>query len=233
MSRSVPLTVLCAIVLLTAPALADDMFPPAWRGQPRTVAAGWDYFGLEGLGPRHLVQTEAQLIQANPGGFSTPWPAQAGFNSGVYCHNLLWGRQSVLEILDPTATLGFTLANYEGGPLKEMLIQITFRPGFGTILGFSSLGFADDPGQPPWPFPDIYEPAIVIDSFFHTDGWQTNSYMLIFEPNPSYEGFGIHFGIHDFDYPVFIDQVVIDTWCIPEPASGLLLALLGLALRRR
>ena len=35
--------------------------------------------------------------------------------------------------------------------------------------------------------------AVVDQSFNHGDGWQTNSYWIMFGLNPLYEGFGINF----------------------------------------
>ena len=42
----------CALGLITAEAEADDIFAPDWRGQPGTVMAEWDFWGIEGAGPR-------------------------------------------------------------------------------------------------------------------------------------------------------------------------------------
>ncbi len=222
------LTLALLLVFCVGVAQADDVFPPDWRGNFGTVTAGWDFFGPEGLGPRTLLQTEAQLIQANPGGFAEVYPSRCYFNSQVYVHDQLWQRQSVLEV-NAGGTLSFALSNYEGGPEKTLLMQITFRPGYGAPMNFDVGAYPSDPGDPPWTLPDTVS-AVVLDSFLHDDGWQTNQYGLTFEPNPRFEGFGINFT----EYPAFIDQVVIDTWCVPEPASLWLLLCVGAgALTRR
>ena len=49
---------------------------------------------------------------------------------------------------------------------------------------------------------------------------------LNIEPNPAFE-------IVRIDGAVMVDEIVIDTICIPEPASLALLGLGGLALMRR
>lgn len=221
------LAALC-LFLAGGAAQAEDVFPPDWRGNFGTMTVGWDYWGPEGSGPRILLKTEGELIQANPGGFDDTWPAWAYFDSQGYVHDNLQGRQSVLEI-NEFGTLAFRLSNYDQDlPEKRLLFQITFLQGFGAPLDFWVGSWPDDPGDPPWEFRDPV-PAIVQDSYDHGDGWQTNSYALLFEPNPRYEGFSIDFT----EYPAFIDQVVIDTWCIPEPATLALLSLGGLLVARR
>ncbi len=211
-------------------AAADDMFPPVWRGNYGTVTAVWDDWGPEGLGPRTLLQTESQLFQANPGGFPpNEYPAWAYLDSSVYVHGQLQGRQGVLEIPGSYWTVdhvGFRLSDYAGGDIKYMQVQITF---FGPGPAWFRLGaFQEDPGEPPWTF-DPAVAAVVVDSYHHPDGWQTNSYQFTFEPNPLYEGFSF---IFSEDQTGFVDQVVIDTWCVPEPA-GFMLALVGVLLLHR
>ncbi|MFH1748671.1 MAG: PEP-CTERM sorting domain-containing protein [Planctomycetota bacterium] len=218
------------LLVVGAAALADDVFPPDWRGNYGTMTAGWGFWGGEGLGPRVLLQSEAQLIQANPGGFADPFPAWAYINSQVYVHDQLGNRQSVLEINDG-GTLAFRLSNYDqDNPQKHLKLQITFRQSMGAPMTFDVGAWTGDPGDPPWNYPNTVA-AVVDESFDHGDGWQTNSYHIWFEPNPLYEGFGINFTA----YPAFVDQVVIDTWCIPEPAtlSLVVLAIGGSALLRR
>ena len=222
------LTVAMVLCLLAGVALADDMFPPDWRGQPGTMTAGWGYWGTEGLGPGDVRLGEAELIQANPGGFTSVAPAWAYFNSRVYVHDLMFERQSVLEILD-NGVLAFRLENYPDDNLeKKVLVQITFRPGFGAPMSFDVGTYPTDPGLPPWSFSTTVG-ASVIDTIIHPDGWQTNSYGFTIDYNPNYEGLSINFT----EYEAFVDQVVIDTWCVPEPATLSLLALGGLALIRR
>jgi hypothetical protein len=231
MKRVCLMLVVSWLLQANVPVLADDSFPPTWRGNYGTMTAGWDNWGQEGMGPRSVDLRENQLIQANPGGFSSLWPARAYFGSNVYCHDTLWGRQSVLEVLG-VGPLSFYFEDYPGNEHKDMSIQITFRPGYGTVVGFWKGTSQFDPNTPPWSYPD-YVPAIVQNSVVHADGWQTNSYALSFDPNPNYEGFAINFGTHDFDYPVFIDQVVVDTQCVPEPGAIALLGFVGLVATRR
>ena len=124
--------------------------------------------------------------------------------------------------------LGFSLANYdEDRPEKKVIVQITFRPGFGAPMNFD-VGSSPVKEDRPWTLGE-QRPAVVIDSYLAEDGWQTNSYGFSFWPNPTWESFMVNFT----EYPAYIDQVVVDTWCVPEPATLSLLALAGLAALRR
>ena len=220
------------VLVAGAWAAADDEFPPDWRYEDGTVTVAWDWWGAEGWGSRIVGGT---VIQANPGGFGggilDPPPFWAYYGGQVYNNNtdLLSGRKDWLYIND--WSLSFSLANYdEDRERKEVLVQITFLPGegLGAPVHFYVGSSPTPPGDPPWPW-GVEVDAIVVEGVMHDDGWQTNSYAFTIEPNPAYEGFSIDF----LNYPAYVDQVVVDTWCVPEPATLSLLALGGLALIRR
>lgn len=204
-------------------AMADDWFQPDWRGQPNTVVAGWDYWGLAGFGPRSIA---AGYYSANPDIFPEP-RALAYIDSGVLVHDMLFGRQSVLEIgydSNP-AILSFGLANYSGFAQKYVRIQITYYPGGGAPMDF---GYGTFTGDPPWPFVDFVD-AVVTDAYMHPDGWRTAAYDFVVEPSSAFEGIGIIWT----EYPAYVDQVWIDTWAVPEPGAVALLGLAGLCGTRR
>ncbi len=233
------LIITCALGLVAAvPAWADDVLPPDWRGNYGTVTAEWDFWGQPGQGPGTSFLYPDQ-VTANPGGFEAMQPAAyAHWNSSVIVHDSLLGRQSVLEVT-PGGGLGpvqFGLLNYDWpNPEKRIRIQITFQ-GTGVLDFYTSAG-SDPPGEVPWSptWPLTKVDAVVSESYQHNDGWQTSAYDLSLEPNPAWEVIYLDWGYNSGlqDWTAFIDQVVIDTWCVPEPASASLLALAGLLALRR
>lgn len=210
------------LLLCNSVAHADDWFAPDWRGDPLTIVAGWDYWGLGGFGPRSVMPG---FYQANPDIFSQP-RARAYFDSGVLVHDSLFGRSSVLEIgFDSNpATLAFGITNYTG--TLHYRVQVTYYPGGGAPLDF---GVGASVGDPPWIFNEFVA-AVVTDAHMHPDGWRTAVYDLSFNPYSGSSGISIIFT----EYPVYVDQVWIDTLAIPSPGAGSLLAVLGLmSVRRR
>lgn len=229
----------CLVGLLMAgPIWADDVLPPDWRGNYGTVTAEWDYWGQPGQGPGTSVLYPGQIV-ANPGGFDPLQPvAYAYWNSSVHVYDVLNGRQSVLEV-NPGGGLGpvhFGLLNYNWpNPEKRIRIQITFQ-GTG-VLDFYTCSGSDPPPEVPWSptWPWTKIDAVVSASYAHPDGWQTNAYDLMIEPNPAWEVIALDWGYAGpGGWTAFIDQVVIDTWCVPEPTSVGLFVVAGLlALRCR
>jgi hypothetical protein len=237
MSTRVILASLTILTLAAAPfAWADDVLPPDWRGNYGTITAGWSNWGPQGTGPGMRILSGDQ-VTGNPGGFEGVLvAAYAQWNSSVVALDSYSGRQGVLEV-NPgggLAPLTFSLLNYDWpNPEKHIRIQVTFQ-GSG-VLDFYVGGGSGDPGDPPWPVvPWTKIDAIAAESYDHGDGWQTTAYDLLIEPNPAWETIGFDWGYTGpQDWACWIDQVVIDTWCVPEPATLSLLALGGLEVLRR
>ena len=225
-------TIVLCMGLLTSFAVADDVLPPDWRGQPGTVTAAWDNWGD---GSSSSILYTQQQVQANPGwGQQFAFVAQAGWSSSVGVLDSVGERTSVLEINHPSqlCPVGFGLRNYQNDNEEKLIrIQITYLgPG---VLDFYIGTMPTDPVEFPPPIAlDGWHDAIAADAYQHDDGWTTTAYDITLYPNPAYEGIGLNWG-YACTGTTFIDQVVIDTWCVPEPASLSLLALGGLALLRR
>ena len=111
-----------------------------------------------------------------------------------------------------------------------MQVQITYDSdqawplAFNVIAGYDGITF---PFHVPADLVAITEPP----------GWVTAAYEFAFEPNPAWEEIYLKFDWISDPAPggAYVDQVVIDTLCIPEPMTVGLLALgaLGLIRRRR
>ena len=199
----------CAVALAAAApaAIADDVFPPPWRGQSNTVTAGWGFWGLAGPGPR---TSPASLYLANPGGLAEP-VAISYFDSEVLVQDFLFGRQSVLEVgyRSVPGTLAFGIANYAGYDDKTIYMQFTYHPSGSAPMLFR-VGSAS--AAPPWPWQDTY-PAVVGDTMVHPDGWVTSTYGFTMPAPDIGEAIYIDF----ITYPAYVSQVVIDTHAICYP----------------
>ena len=162
-------------------------------------------------------------------GMSTPPPGVPDVNpplatseamGGIGFYPEVYGRFGVLELW-PNDDLIFHLDNYDiDNEEKWVRVQITYWGQAGSPSSFNV--WTDDNGAKPFP-------AVEADSYYHPDGWVTKAYDFILRPNPYWEDIGLQFDNH----PVFVDQVVIDTWCVPEPATLGLLLIGGLAVLRR
>ena len=204
------LTLLAIAALTFAPSalLADDIFPPPWRGEFRSTYAHWDF-----LTPS----------SGFPDGLPAPTVGDGGGVPNVVATGgIVWDPVFNGSWIGQTGgSLEFYIPNWiDNEPWKDIWAQITYQPNpllppptLSNITAFdpsgsgsvSFLGGSDVLLNP-------------LDNLWHrTEVWR------LF-PNPDWERFNI-----DIAPDVVITQVVIDTWSVPEPSS-LVLAGLGLAL---
>lgn len=195
------LAIIGVFLALTAPALADDLFPPSWRGQPGSTWAEWEYSTPNptplpdaGFNPYGIPQT-----QIYPGVGQVWW-------------DVLNGRQGVWPL---SGEIWVDIPNQnKPNPWKDIYIQLTWEP--------------QAPGNRPivqTTLP-LAVPGTLVQEIPLEGLWVHSIYTIRLEPNPEWEQILITGGID-------VDQLVIDTICVPEPAAVLLLALGGLVLTRR
>ncbi len=200
----------CIAVLVFAAGnavFADDLNPPPWRGQPGTTFQEW-LFSTDNPTPSpDLVNN----LYGQPG--AQVWPG-----TGQQWWDIWGGQQGVWPL---SGAMEFYIPNTPPNDYKDIWIQITWAkqafvstpilssiPG-GTIELISQV----DIGPTNEPLPA-------------GANWWHSTYNIRIYPNPTFETIRI-------DGTIMVDQVVIDTICVPEPAVIGLLALGSLTLLRR
>ncbi len=217
------LAILTTLLLFVGAAAADDMsqFVPPWRGEVSTTLQIWE-FGTDAntnvppdndvliedpYTPGYIPGTEVVLVDpfGDPGYYQ-----EDPFGSG---RSGIWSLSGTMDVL---------VLNHEPpNDMKIVRMQLTWAQR-------DPVGNPD--AQPALTnlVPSADEGPTVVDEYQHCGNWQTTLYEWIIRPNPTQEEFRIQGDI-------LVDQMVIDTWCTPEPASLGVLAFgaLGVLLRRR
>jgi hypothetical protein len=206
---------ICLMCMFAGTALADIAITPDWRGLPGTVTAEWDSWSgsSSSMSPDYWT--------SNP---SLPqFPPNAGTDGTLLSE--FEGRTDVIE-LTGDYQIEFSMPNFPPNDHKEMLVQVTYYAT--TSFQFSWLDVVADEA-------DIGQ--TFIGAYYMGEGWWTDVWSVQIYPNPESETIFVNFsdmyGTGESLYPAYLDQVVIDTWCVPEPATICLLGLGALSLIRR
>jgi hypothetical protein len=192
-----------ALTLFASSAFADDLNPPPWRGQPGSTFQQWEFLTSETL-------TYAD-VDGNPYN-GTPYALivirqdnpSHGWDPGAAPREGIWSLSGLMLFYVPNSP--------DPNRWKDVWVQVTWRPTDGG-LGEPIPYLTDDQGGPH---------DLLLQGVAPIDGvWNLSTYTARIPFNPMYEIVGLR---GDID----VDQVVIDTWCIPEPQTYALLAGLGL-----
>jgi hypothetical protein len=205
---SIVAALLIGFAIAPAAVLADDLYPPPWRGMPGTTSQTWEFYTDNPTPPPDIQFNPygASAAHVWPGTGQAWWP-QWGGRPGV------WPLSGTSEFYIPN--------NPVQNDYKDIWIQITWAkqafastpilsstPG-GTLQLLHQVDIGPT-GEPP--------PAGA--------NWWHSSYNIRIYPNPNFETIRI-------DGTIMLDEVVIDTICVPEPSSLASLAMGLLILWRR
>lgn len=211
------LAVAVIAVGFSSAAMADDLQPPPYRGQPNSTLVHYIYDQIQGL----------QLIGFDqPGGGFPPYtgdpdgagPIQPGGAPQIILDQPITPEGHIYEIYVPNVI--------DQLPFKMVDVQITYQqPVENTWPSVVQIVGGD-------PITDIEQPQIV-DAFPFQPGGPTGPtyiyehWMGVIYPNPDWE-------IIRIEMPGDPVQIVIDTISVPEPTTMALMGAGGLlAIRRR
>jgi hypothetical protein len=195
---------------------ALDLFPAPWRGDSNTTYQAWTFDNgnnpadLE-AGWDNLYDTPSAAFRDTggaliPDGDNNTWWMEEHPQIGLDKHYGVWRTYGTdyLELVIPNDPVERTT--------KEVYIQITYSAS-ALPLFKTTPGFADLVGE-------VHQ----LDSDYNV-----LTLLITIEPNPDLE----IIEIRPNDCTMYIDEIVIDTRCIPEPMTICLLGLGSLALLRK
>jgi len=241
MKKSMLVTSL-ALLLFSGASVADDFLGPqgvAFRGDPLTAFAGWEFaidpgqlpapqgwnFILPDVGEGYVGWTHGETLYTGFGGTH----ADAGAAS-EWQWQLTDAGGSDDGVLIPTPTQGaasliaFNVANWvDRMPLKNIVVQITYWGDVApAVVYVTGQELAGTPGE--YEVNGFHNPIMPP---FRWDGNHIAEFWLV-EPNPDWEQIvvGVPVGTQ-------LDEVVIDTISLPEPATLMLLTLGAAAVLQR
>ncbi len=186
-------------VVTAATAVADDLLPPDWRGGDNSTLQIWEFLTDDNPASPTVDQNPFGTAQATIYG-EWEFPNRDTFwVSDDLGHEGVWyvGGSMSLEIPNDPAVR----------PMKMIRMQITYDGGYTT------------PEPQPWivvEAPDGEEVGELelIQQISLDETYVHDTYDLVIEPNPSSEVIWIQPRYSQ----VYIDQIVVDTICLPDPA---------------
>jgi len=188
---------------------------PSWRGLPGTTSQVWQF---------DFPMTPGATYPYSPDG-----PAAGGLSPlpGTKLHWLIGSSPQNHWLTDDTGhygvvplsgSLDILVDNYDQNPnnIKLIRLQLTWRPQDQTNGEPLFTYFDPLPTQLP----------VLIDEIPLNLNWRQSTYAWQLDWNPPQERIIIGGTIN-------VDELVIDTWCVPEPTTVCLLGLGALSLIRR
>jgi uncharacterized repeat protein (TIGR01451 family) len=188
--------------ILASPALADDTFPPCWRGRPGTTYQQWTFNGSANPAAPEFV---ANLFGA-PQAAVTVGTAGAGW---IDQQPIIFGNtRSGVWDLGRNGNIALTIPNdtAPAGSWKFVYVQVTqYRDGL-----YSQLASVSIPGATLVRSQLRTNEVLLPPTFPFNGRWVVEQSVWLIEPCPTSETVTISSGANN---SVAIDQVVIDTRC--------------------
>jgi hypothetical protein len=222
-TRSHVLAVMCLLGSLSTSAIADDLIAPPWRGAPGSTLQEWEF--TTAANPAY-PETSNNPYGTPTADISLGWGASGYWD--VY-PPIPEGRIGVWDIgrgTDPNhpADIGritltvFNTLNTDPQSYKDIWVQVTY---YKDITGAP---IVDVPGAV-----FLGGETRVVQVVPDWGEFRLDQSMWRIYPNPTEETITITGNFMGS----MIDQIVVDTICVPEPASLALLILGGAALAAR
>jgi len=209
--RSLPALLVAVAGVSASWAVADDLNPPPWRGQPDTTFQHWGFLPNSPSGA-----PDSGLNNPNGDPLMTPSDGGAFYEQQVGNRIGVWGITS--------GDLRFFIPNDDEPDAIEKFIWIQVTWQGQALPGLSGFSSNDHPMVP------VGDPV----SSLLPDGWNHTTWIFRLDECPDFEIVFLR-NNDPTGGTVLIDQVVIDTICIvPTPGVGALAIMgLGIAARRR
>jgi hypothetical protein len=210
MRSSLVVLAIFGIVFAFGTARAEDYNPPTWRGEDNTTTSVWE-FDVDGS--YNLVAPDSFL--ANPGGIGAP-TFSIEYDPPDTVWNETWDGADGVWRLESPSNITIVIPNYDlDNPIKEIWMQITYQSSGG--------------GEPYIYTNPLYDSEPTTSDPQVNGNYLNLTYHIIIKPNPTEETIWIQ----PLDCTLYIDEIVIDTICVPEPTTICLLSLGGLLVLRK
>ena len=221
----------------TGAAQADYHNPPGWDNDPYFTHQTWNFHQI----PDDYDEFDNPIFY--PEVDDNPYEGLHGmihddfFGTAVW-HDTWEGRNNVWQY-DENSIVDFFVPN---SPNPDLTKEVWFQATYYTIDGGQISEDSWIYPEPAESFFDVFFEQVSRDAIEGEPGWYRETWMGTIIPQPELEDFCIFFdgGLDEFGFPiaatVYVDQVDIDTRCVPIPGAIWLLGsgLLGLVgIRRR